>query len=417
MTELLVRYSKGKNLHKTWRLSKSPMPSTIGSSSKANLNLPGSCGIEGAFEFIDGTWWFLPMHPEAKTSTSMELGAESMNIQVGPHTLQVRVVEPKRRPDLANLPKLKGTETLGLKHNPQAPLTSTDRKIITAAVVLPLLLMLVSFVMPDTGGLKVAEEFERPQPVLSQTRMEKEKPKPKQPEQVKTAEKVVEGKKQQARESASTQQAQPQNPALQLRQGSLSNLVGKVSARSAQSREVVIARGEKAGTQPSSRAFAVAGAVSQQAGKSGLKDMGERDGIRVSTVGRGGGSDEYQGMGSLREGDVGRGNLDIIEEETEIGGGLAREIIHAYIRSQLGHILYCYERQLSATPDLYGQVSVRFTIGGTGGVVAQQIGQTTLKNATVEGCILRKVAQWNFPQPEGGTQVNVTYPFLFKSTR
>ena len=108
--------------------------------------------------------------------------------------------------------------------------------------------------------------------------------------------------------------------------------------------------------------------------------------------------------------------MGLLEDEGEITGGLDREVIAQYIKSRLGEILYCYERQLSANPDLYGKVAVKFSIAGTGAVETQRIGDTTLKNATVEGCILQKVAKWKFPTPEGGTKVLVTYPFLFKST-
>jgi outer membrane biosynthesis protein TonB len=95
---------------------------------------------------------------------------------------------------------------------------------------------------------------------------------------------------------------------------------------------------------------------------------------------------------------------------------LDKEVIARVIRSNLGQIRYCYERQLSANPDIYGKVKVVFTIGSGGGVTTQKIGNTTLKNAMVEGCMLRRIAGWKFPIPEGGTSVLVSYPFLFKST-
>ena len=97
-------------------------------------------------------------------------------------------------------------------------------------------------------------------------------------------------------------------------------------------------------------------------------------------------------------------------------GGLDREVIAQYIKTQLGQILYCYERQLSANPNLYGKIAVKFTIAGTGSVETQSINDTTLKNLSVESCILSKISKWKFPEPKGGTKVLVTYPFLFKST-
>jgi TonB family protein len=137
----------------------------------------------------------------------------------------------------------------------------------------------------------------------------------------------------------------------------------------------------------------------------------------VGTLGKGGGSSAYKGAGSLARGTVGTADVGIIDEESEVEGGLDKEVIARVIQGQLGQIRYCYERQLSANPDLYGKVLVKFTIGAQGSVVAQTIGTSSLNNAMVEGCILRRVAGWQFPQPKGGTNVLVTYPFLFKSTR
>ena len=136
----------------------------------------------------------------------------------------------------------------------------------------------------------------------------------------------------------------------------------------------------------------------------------------IKTSGKAGGSRSYKSFGGLSAGGVGQSSVGIVDEETEIQGGLDREVIARVIRSQLGQIRYCYERQLSASPDLYGKVLVKFTIGGEGAVAARQIGKTTLKNAMVEGCILRRIASWKFPKPKGGTNVHVSYPFLFKST-
>ncbi|MGZ3721801.1 MAG: AgmX/PglI C-terminal domain-containing protein, partial [Bdellovibrionales bacterium] len=121
--------------------------------------------------------------------------------------------------------------------------------------------------------------------------------------------------------------------------------------------------------------------------------------------------------GALSVGNTGTADVGVLEEETEVEGGLDKEAIARVIRSQLGQIRYCYERQLSANPDLYGKILVKFTIGAAGSVTAQTIGNTSLNNAMVEGCILRRIAGWQFPNPKGGTNVLVSYPFLFKSTR
>jgi outer membrane biosynthesis protein TonB len=113
---------------------------------------------------------------------------------------------------------------------------------------------------------------------------------------------------------------------------------------------------------------------------------------------------------------VGTSGVNLLEQESEVTGGLDREVIAEFIRRNIGHILYCYERSLSANPNLFGKVSVRFVIGATGQVQTQKIGESTLRDNRVEGCILDKISQWKFPTPKGGVQVSVNYPFLFKTT-
>lgn len=195
--------------------------------------------------------------------------------------------------------------------------------------------------------------------------------------------------------------------------GRISQLLGKVSAQAAKSGNIVVANGIKAGSGPSGRGLAAVGNIERSGRDWGSEGTGGT--VVIGTAGRGGGK-SASGMGGLAAGGTGSGGVGLIEEESEITGGLDRDIIAQYIKSQLGQILYCYERQLSSNAGLYGKVAVKFTIGPSGKVEQQLIGNTTLKNATVEGCILNKVAAWKFPAPQGGTRVLVTYPFLFKST-
>lgn len=195
----------------------------------------------------------------------------------------------------------------------------------------------------------------------------------------------------------------------------ISQLIGKVSATEARTANVIVqAGGIKAGEGDSGRAMAAVGKVEA----SGRDWNGESSGkgTAVSTVGVGGGKGTSALGGGLGVGKTGTGGVSLIEEESEVTGGLDREVIAQYIKTQFGQILYCYERQLSANPDLYGKVAVKFTIAGTGQVETQAINETTLKDKSVEGCILNKIAKWKFPEPKGGTKVLVTYPFLFKST-
>lgn len=197
----------------------------------------------------------------------------------------------------------------------------------------------------------------------------------------------------------------------------ISKLMGKVSATEARTTQVLVTTsGIKAGEGDSGRALAAVGKV-ESSGRNWSGEATATGGSGgVSTAGIGGGKGTSGLGGGLKAGKTGSGGVGLIEEESEITGGLDREVIAQYIKSQLGQILYCYERQLSANPELYGKVAVKFTISGKGDVESQAINQSTLKSIPVEGCILNKVAKWKFPEPKGGTKVVVTYPFLFKST-
>ena len=177
---------------------------------------------------------------------------------------------------------------------------------------------------------------------------------------------------------------------------------------------LVTSRGMKAGEGTSGKALSAVGKMESSGRNWNGESVGSGQG--VSTQGIAGGKGAAGLSNGLGAGKTGSGGVGLIEEESEVDGGLDREVIAQYIKTQLGQILYCYERQLSANPDLYGKVAVKFTIASTGQVEYQSIGDSTLKSSPVEGCILSKIAKWKFPEPKGGTKVMVTYPFLFKST-
>lgn len=195
----------------------------------------------------------------------------------------------------------------------------------------------------------------------------------------------------------------------------ISQLIGKVSSTDARTANVIAtAQGIKAGSGPSGRALAALGNMDSSGRNWTGEAVGSQSGVGTAGIAGGKGT---SGLGSgLAAGKTGSGGVGLLEEESEVEGGLDREIIAQYIKSQLGYILACYERQLAAKPELHGKISIKFTISGTGQVVTQNIAETEMKNQPAESCMLSRVAQWKFPEPKGGTKVMVTYPFMFKST-
>jgi hypothetical protein len=98
-----------------------------------------------------------------------------------------------------------------------------------------------------------------------------------------------------------------------------------------------------------------------------------------------------------------------------VSGGLDRDVIESVIRRRLDRIRLCYERQLNFNPKLAGKLGVHFVIGKAGEVLSASATEDTMKNTQVRECVLMEVKSWNFPNPEGGTIVNVDYPFVFES--
>ncbi len=99
----------------------------------------------------------------------------------------------------------------------------------------------------------------------------------------------------------------------------------------------------------------------------------------------------------------------------KVEGGLTKDQVRREVQRHRAEIRYCYERRLNLRRDLEGKVAVRFIVGGTGDVlVARATDQTTLPDAEVGACLTRKIMRWRFPRPQGGGQVVVTYPFMFR---
>jgi hypothetical protein len=42
------------------------------------------------------------------------------------------------------------------------------------------------------------------------------------------------------------------------------------------------------------------------------------------------------------------------------------------------------------------------------------VAKSTIGDPKVEGCILRQVQHWKFPEPDGG-EVDVVYPFILRA--
>ncbi|MED5370781.1 MAG: AgmX/PglI C-terminal domain-containing protein [Myxococcota bacterium] len=100
--------------------------------------------------------------------------------------------------------------------------------------------------------------------------------------------------------------------------------------------------------------------------------------------------------------------------------------IERVIKRNLSQVRYCYQRVLTRSPSLEGEIKVRFLIlpDGSVGYVGlledtMQVGdpssvkQRALPPEAVGSCIVGRVPGFRFPEPTHGA-VLVTYPFIFE---
>lgn len=138
----------------------------------------------------------------------------------------------------------------------------------------------------------------------------------------------------------------------------------------------------------------------------------------LGTIGHGGGGGTGSGYGRGAGGLRGReARVPRIRSGTaDVRGSLSREVIRRVIQRHINEVRFCYEQELNARPDLEGRVMVSFIIAPTGAVQTASVGNSTISNARVEGCIVQAVQRWTFPAPDGGGVVGVNYPFVLSSS-
>ncbi len=92
-------------------------------------------------------------------------------------------------------------------------------------------------------------------------------------------------------------------------------------------------------------------------------------------------------------------------------GGLSAEQIRRVVEAHRGALQACYEIEAQKDPTLRGGVTAAWTIDPSGAVTSASMAGTTIRNARVEGCVLRQVRAWHFPSSDGASQA--TFPFSF----
>ncbi|HEX3773634.1 MAG TPA: AgmX/PglI C-terminal domain-containing protein [Polyangiaceae bacterium] len=97
------------------------------------------------------------------------------------------------------------------------------------------------------------------------------------------------------------------------------------------------------------------------------------------------------------------------------GQGLSPEQIARVVRSRMGAFRGCYEAASASDPTLKGSVGISFSISPGGSVSSVSVGNSSLHNPRVEGCLTRVFNRLQFPTADKPT--NAAYPFVFKPSK
>lgn len=91
------------------------------------------------------------------------------------------------------------------------------------------------------------------------------------------------------------------------------------------------------------------------------------------------------------------------------------EALAAVVSKHNAAIQYCYQRELKLNSELKGEIRVRIVISTRGSVDSVSVLSSTLKNPSVEDCVVGRIKRWNDFGPsepsKGGIAIKQTYVF------
>jgi pSer/pThr/pTyr-binding forkhead associated (FHA) protein len=156
------------------------------------------------------------------------------------------------------------------------------------------------------------------------------------------------------------------------------------------------------------------GPVASNVGMPGLGTGKGTGGGRELLSGLGGAGIGSMGAGAVGKGPVRAGVARAASDRVTSQGQIDKEAVAKAINSHLAEVQRCYESALLKNPTLAGKVVLEWTISTQGRVVNSKSKSSTLKDSSVESCILRSLNNWQFPAARGSSVI-ISYPFIFNA--
>jgi hypothetical protein len=89
------------------------------------------------------------------------------------------------------------------------------------------------------------------------------------------------------------------------------------------------------------------------------------------------------------------------------------ERVRRMLRRCSRQVRACYDAELIDNPGLEGRINVHFTVGREGRVTTAAVGASTLRNPTLETCLVDVVKLCRFANPLDRRPVDLSYTFEF----
>jgi Ca-activated chloride channel family protein len=110
-----------------------------------------------------------------------------------------------------------------------------------------------------------------------------------------------------------------------------------------------------------------------------------------------------------------------IQASVELGeivtaDGLSKGTIQKMVKQQIPSIESCYQTALKKKSDLKGEVVLRFVIDSNGRIEKISLVSSTVKDNSLEQCIIQKIKGISIPIPKGKAKVEVTLSLKLKMT-
>ena len=104
--------------------------------------------------------------------------------------------------------------------------------------------------------------------------------------------------------------------------------------------------------------------------------------------------------------------VDTSFDNSTLSSALDKGSIDQTIKSNMTRFRSCYVKESRKSPNLAGNVNVKFTLNKAGEVTSAQIASSSIQSPLVEKCVLQQIQGLKF-DPQAKESTEVVYPFVF----